>query len=69
MRIGGKFIYQEGKDRYNYEWINLREEIKGLSADNTKGTSKTALQVEAIYFSNVYFYGFRFAPYAFTNAV
>ncbi len=67
IRIGGAFTYEDGKNRYNYEWINLREQVKGLSSENTKGTSKTTLQIEMIYFSNTYFYGFRFAPYVFAN--
>ena len=67
LRFGGSFIYELGLNRYDYEWISLEQEVKGLSAYDTRGTSKTVLTLEAIYFSNVFFYGFRFAPYVFTD--
>ncbi len=67
MRYFISLEYNEGIGRYNYEWINLKDNVEGLSSYNTRGTSKTTLTTEAIYFSNAYLYGFRFAPYAVAN--
>lgn len=65
MRLILNFSYKEGINRYKYNWINLKEELPGLSAHDTRGTSKTTFSIEAIYFSNTYLYGFNFAPYIF----
>lgn len=60
-----QFQYLQGINRYDYEWVNLSNEIKGLSSDNTKTKSKTVVQFESVLFTPDFLYGFRFAPYIF----
>jgi hypothetical protein len=65
IRAGGRILYKDGINRYRYESINLNDDVVGISPAGTKGTSKSAIKFESIYFSNLYLYGFRFAPYVF----
>jgi hypothetical protein len=67
LRFGGALRYKNGINRFKYEWINLKEEVRGVSSDNSRGTSKTTFTSEAVLFTNSFIYGFRLAPYVFAD--
>jgi len=67
LRFVGSIQYKNGVNRFKYEWINLNDEVRGLSSKNSSGTSKTAFTTEAVLFTNSFIYGFRLAPYVFAN--
>lgn len=62
LRLGGGIIYKEGIRRFDYEWVGLGE-VDGVDPFTSRGTSKSVIATEAIYFSKINFYGFRFAPF------
>ena len=55
-----------GLNRISGEYINLQNEIRGLSSE-VKGTGRLALSLESIAFTPWNLYGFRFAPYIFAD--
>ena len=55
-----------GLERLPGEYINLENEIRGISAE-VKGTGRLALSLETIAFTPWNLYGFRFALYTFAD--
>jgi hypothetical protein len=64
-----KVDYTRGFDRYSDEYITFRHEngFSGFSNDTIKGTQRLTLSLESVFFSPKYFYGFRFAFFAFAD--
>jgi hypothetical protein len=64
-----KVDYTRGFDRYSDEYITFRHEngFSGFSNDTIKGTQRLTVSLESVFFSPKYFYGFRFAFFAFAD--
>jgi hypothetical protein len=64
-----KVDYTRGFDRYSDEYITFRHEngFAGFSNDTIKGTQRLTVSLESVFFSPKYFYGFRFAFFAFAD--
>ncbi len=61
--------YTRGFDRYTDEYLRF-ESVNGLSGfrnDSVLGRQRLYLSFESVLFSQTFFYGFRFAPFAFTD--
>jgi len=59
--------YTAGWLRLAGETINLKDEIRGIAAERTEGQRKLTFSLESVAFAPWYFYGFRFALYAFSD--
>ncbi len=64
-----KIRYTNGIKRFEYENINLNDKngITGLKSKELKGIQKVAINFESVLFSPLYFYGFRFVFFAFSD--
>jgi len=64
-----KLRYTSGINRFMYETINLNNKngIRGLNSNEMKGKKKLAINIESVVFSPLYFYGFRFVFFAFSD--
>ena len=67
LRFIAEFEFKKGINSYPYDYLSLNDDVRGLSNDNPRGTTKSALWVEAILFHYMNFYGFKFASYVFSE--
>lgn len=61
--------YIIGLNHFNQEYLTLNDEwgIRGFRTDYVRGTQKLTVNMEAVTFLRSQFYGFRFAPYCFSD--
>jgi len=59
--------FTHGINRLSGEYVNLNEEIRGISGTDLTGTSKFAISEESVFFTPWNFYGFRFAMFGFCD--
>lgn len=64
-----KIRYTNGINRFIYETVNLNDKsgIRGLKSNEMKGKNKLAFNIESVVFSPLYFYGFRFVFFAYSD--
>lgn len=62
-----RFRYREAITKDIETSINFEESIRNLNPEGLGGTSTMVFNFESVIFSPWYFYGFRFAPYAFAD--
>ena len=61
--------YEQGYNRYNDEYIELkhREGLRGIDFFNLKGNKRGFINTEFVYYSPQYLYGFRFVYFTFAD--
>ncbi|MFT7030624.1 MAG: hypothetical protein ACI83W_001394 [Marinoscillum sp.] len=63
-----KLSFVEGINQPNYRSISLRSTVRDIDGPQIIGNSAITFSVESVTYTPWYFYGFRFAPFAYYNA-
>ncbi|WP_115866243.1 hypothetical protein [Marinoscillum furvescens] len=65
LRNFARLTYHQGIGQKNHRHITLRDKIRDVQSAETTGNNTFAFSFESVLFTPWYFYGFRFAPFAY----